>query len=92
VRLLGLKRMQKVAANIVFLLASAICVVEGSGPVAALGFPGLVGSRRLMGVGLRLRGGHMPDNIATVDVDMDIEERKKMHYELDKDPASVASR
>ena len=91
-RLLGLKRMKKVAANVVLLLASAIFVVEGSGPVAALGFPGLVGSRRLMGIGLRLRGGHMPDNIATVDVDMDNEERKKMHYELDKDPASVASR
>jgi hypothetical protein len=84
--------MQKVAASLVFLLTSVICVVEGSGRVAALGFPGLVGSSRLMGIGLRLRGGHMPDNIATVDVDMDIEERKKMHYEFDKDPASVASR
>lgn len=43
-------------------------------------------------VALRLRGGHMPDNIPTVDVDMDVEDRKRLHYDLDKDAASIASR
>lgn len=84
--------MLKVESMLVFLLLSVICRVEGSGSAAAHGFPGVGGCGRLLGIGLRLRGGHIPDNIATVDVNMDVEERKKMHYELDKDPASVASR
>ena len=41
---------------------------------------------------LRLRGGHLPDNIATVDVDMNQEELRSMHFDIDKDVASIASR